>query len=280
MTEAEREAKRQARAVAMEEGRFQAEVDRQHDIERKRLRLDPVADPEADRRLRNRVERSVRIQWREGAAPSVNPAVRTELELQESVEKAIDDALRKKGLDVENPTHEQKLEAEVEKARIRALYARQGRELPSGPSTYAPTLVSHKIQSAAPASVGAGRSRIPVARLESRTAPTRSLTEREETQWLERVERSDEEYKLDPAKPRRIRVASYRWNNDSTYKQRIWEDAQRDLEDRMSTLSAERKALVPIETHIVNEHGRTLLRMRPSMDFMQRIADRVAKEGA
>lgn len=250
MTEAEREARAAKRKADLLEGEFQAEVDRQHEIERKRLRLDPVAQPGLDRALRNRVERSVRVQWRD---PVKSPGTRVELE--EAIERRITEETSK-----------------PEAARLRALYSRSGSELPGEAKTRGAN-VSYKVQSAIPVRVGAGRSRIPVARVEAGSSVpvyTRQAEEAEADKWLERVERTTPTYETDPAAPKRIIVDSRRYSIDPDYRRAMQADAKADAETRL------RKTRFPTETQLVNEHGRPLIKFRPSMELMQQIL----KEGA
>lgn len=286
LTPEQKKAKEKARREAAE---FKAEVDRQLAIERKRIRLDPLANPEQDARLRRRVEQSVRIQFRVPEDTGVDPRVRTRLELEEAIERATDDALAEKGLDVYTTMQEprsgrisvpktaqerdEKVKAllegklvepaailpdeidmlrKVERDRIRALYARQGQQLPKGEGTYKSTNISHKIQSAAPVTVGAPRSRIPVARMEQGTASIRNLTAREEDQWLERVARAPTAHELDPSKPKRVYVDSKRWAKDVMYRQEMRDEAYADAKKRGTAA----------ETHLVNERGVPLLKIK------------------
>jgi hypothetical protein len=259
MTEAERDARAAKRKADMREGEFQAEVDRQHEIERKRLRLDPVTQPGLDRALRNRVERSVRVQWRD---PLKSPGTRVELE------EAIERRLPEKGF----KTSESRTTLLAEDARLRKLYSRSGSELPGEAKTRGAN-VSYKVQSAVPVRVGAGRSRIPVARVEAGSSVpvyTRQAEEAESDKWLERVERAAPAYETNPAAPKRIIVDSRRYSIDPDYRKSMQREAKADAETRL------RKTRFPTETQLVNEHGRPLIKFRPSMELMQQ----VLKEGA
>lgn len=248
MTPEEKKAKEKARREAAE---FKAEVDRQLAIERKRIRLDPLTNPEQDARLRRRVEQSVRIQFRVPEESGVDPAVRTRLELEEAIERATDEALAAQGLD-EPQTEAERMARKAEVNRIIALYSRQGQALPKGEGTYKTTNVSHKIQSAAPVTVGAARSRIPVARVEQGVAPIRNLTAKEEERWLERVERAPTANELDSSKPKRIFVDSKRFAKDAMYRQAMRDEAYADAKKRGTAA----------ETHLVNERGVPLLKLK------------------